>query len=30
LGLRVDISAKEFTIPGLLKAITVAMSSDRD
>jgi uroporphyrinogen-III synthase len=30
LGLRVDIAAKEFTIPGLLKAITVAMSSHRD
>jgi uroporphyrinogen-III synthase len=26
LGLPVDIAAKEFTIPGLLKAVTVAMS----
>jgi len=29
VGLRADIAAKEFTIPGLVKAITAAMSSDR-
>ena len=30
LGLRVDIEAKEFTIPGLVKAIVRAESSDRN
>ena len=30
LGLRVDIEAKEFTIPGLVDAIVRAESSDRD
>ena len=29
LGLRVDIAAKEFTIPGLVKAIVSAVSSER-
>jgi uroporphyrinogen-III synthase len=29
LGLRVDIEAKEFTIPGLISAILLAQSSDR-
>jgi uroporphyrinogen-III synthase len=29
VGLRADIAAKEFTIPGLVKAIAAAMSSDR-
>ena len=30
LGLRVDIEATEFTIPGLVKAIAAAVSSDRN
>jgi uroporphyrinogen-III synthase len=30
LGLRVDIEAKEFTIPGLVKALVLAESSDAD
>jgi uroporphyrinogen-III synthase len=30
LGLSADISAKEFTIPGLVKAITAAQSSERN
>jgi uroporphyrinogen-III synthase len=30
LGLRVDIEAKEFTIPGLIAAILLAQSSDRN
>jgi uroporphyrinogen-III synthase len=29
LGLRVDIMAKQFTIPGLVRAIAVAVSADR-
>ncbi len=29
VGLRADIAAKEFTIPGLVKAIAAAVSSDR-
>jgi uroporphyrinogen-III synthase len=28
-GLRVDIAAKEFTIPGMVKAIVSAVSSER-
>jgi uroporphyrinogen III methyltransferase/synthase len=30
LGLPVDIAAKEFTIPGLVEAITAAMSLTRN